>query len=85
MTKRKKIDSMAAIRLSQRISPMLAGHDAATQGGALADLVSIFIAGHHPCEREKQLEVFIDAVKSLIPISELQVFPDGLPSHWKAQ
>jgi hypothetical protein len=78
-------DAPDAIALSQRIRPLLGGHHPGIQGGALADLVSVFIAGHHPAHREQALELFIAAVRSLTPISEQEIFPDGLPEWWKAQ
>jgi hypothetical protein len=71
--------------LSARIRPLLAGYGRERQGAALADLVSFFIAGHHPAEREQVLELFIAAVRSLTPVSERVIFPHGLPKGWKSQ
>jgi len=58
-----------AIALSKTIRPMPAGHDPTMQGAAFAELISMFIAGHHP----EMLAAFINAVRGLVPISEKAV------------
>jgi len=74
-----------ALALSIRIRLLLAGHDGAVQGAVLADLVSIYLVGHHPAVREEALAAFIEAVRQLTPVSEREIFPDGLPKAWKSQ
>jgi hypothetical protein len=61
------------------IRPLLAGKDPAIQGAVLADLLAIFLAGHHPELREDILELHIDAVRELIPVNEAALFPGGDP------
>jgi hypothetical protein len=51
----------------------------------LADLVSLFIAGHHPAFREELLALHIETVRQLIPASEKEIFPDGKPEGWDKQ
>jgi hypothetical protein len=68
--------------LSMKIRPLLAGLSPEVQGGVLADLVSVFIAGHHPELREAMLEMHVDLVRELIPETEKEIFPHGLPEGW---
>ena len=72
-------------RLSKRIRPLLAGHSPEIQGAVLADLVSLFIAGHHPAMREEILALHTEAVRKLIPETEKEIFPDGRPEGWDTQ
>jgi hypothetical protein len=73
------------LRLSRRIRPLLAGHEPQIQGIVLADLVSLFIAGHHPALREEMLALHVDTVRQLIPASEKEIFTDGKPEGWDKQ
>jgi hypothetical protein len=68
--------------LSMKIRPLLAGLSPEVQGGVLADLVSVFIVSHHPELREAMLEMHVDLVRELIPASEKELFPHGLPEGW---
>ena len=70
--------------LSNRIKPLLAGHEPEVQGAALADLVSIFFAGHHPALREESIELWVETMRDLIPESEKEIFPNGKPEGWDA-
>ena len=70
-----------AYELSTRIRPMLAGHGATVQGAVLADLLSFWIAGHHPKIRDEALRLHYEHVRELVPISEKEIFgDDGFPS-----
>jgi hypothetical protein len=40
---------------------------------ALADLVSLFIAGHAPELREPMLELHVETVRALVPASAKQI------------
>jgi hypothetical protein len=64
--------------LSMKIRPLLSGIPPEVQGGVLADLVSVFIVGHHPHLREAMLEMHVDLVRELIPETEKELFPHGL-------
>jgi hypothetical protein len=60
--------------LVMSVKPILAGHDPAVQGGALADLTALWLAGHQAGEdsdavREDLLDMFIDYVRQLIPVN----------------
>lgn len=59
---------------------MLAGRDPGVQAAALVDLVSLFIAGHHPDTREPVLAVFVEGVRSMVPGQAQEMFgPKGWP------
>ena len=59
---------------------LLAGHDPAWQSAVLADLLSLWVAGHRPDVREDVLAMHIELVRKLIPASEMQMFgPAGHP------
>jgi hypothetical protein len=54
-------------RLIDQIKPLLAGHDPAVQGAVLADLLAIWLSGHHPATvREHLLSMHILAVLDLV-------------------
>ena len=65
-----------AVRLARRCYPILAGVEPEIQGAALCDLVARHLAGHVAIGdeeatralREAMLEVFIVAVRQVIPI-----------------
>lgn len=61
---------------------MLAGHDPEWQSAVLADLLSLWVAGHHPQLRQKVLAAHLELVRQLVPASEMQIFgPAGHPGH----
>jgi hypothetical protein len=74
-------------RLVQRIKPILAGHPPEIQGGALADLLSMFIAGHHPALREEVLQQTIKTARDLVAPNEQMIFEahGGKPPGWEKQ
>lgn len=76
-----------ADRIVEAIRPMLAGHPPEVQGAALADLLAIFIAGHHPALREEILAMHIDTVRALIAPNEAAIFErhGGKPEGWEPQ
>ncbi len=63
--------------LVQRIKPILAGHEGSVQGGVLADLLAIWLAGHRDRSsdtgteafREEMLALHIATVRDLIKIN----------------
>jgi hypothetical protein len=69
-------------QISRRIQPMLKGRPAYVQSGILADLLSLWLAGHWPPEvREELLKLFIELVRDLVPESEKELFgPAGHPA-----
>ena len=72
-----------ALDLSRVLGSSLRGRGPLIQGAALADVVSMYIAGHPPEARETVLALHLAAVKKLIPESEKQIFPNGLPDEWR--
>lgn len=66
--------------LVDEIKPLLAGHSPALQGAVLADLVSIWIAGHHPKLRKIMFDMHVMAVPRLVEINDKILFGDeGFP------
>jgi hypothetical protein len=67
------------------IHPALSGQPPEIQGAVLADLLATFIAGHHPALREEILTLHVDAVRTLIPHNELEIFArrGGKPEGWE--
>jgi hypothetical protein len=66
----------------EQIRAILSGKPPELQGAALADLLAIFLAGHHPKLRDEILRLHIETVRNLIPINERELFPDGKPFGW---
>ena len=73
-----------ALALSREIRPFLARRGPELQGAILADLVSVWLAGHAPPLREIILADWIKAVRELIPASEAEIFGDSIrPPGWE--
>jgi hypothetical protein len=72
--------------LVHRIQPILRGRGPELQGAALADLVAMFFAGHHPALREEQITLWIECMRNLIPVNEKELFKHGdKPEGWEKQ
>jgi hypothetical protein len=73
--------------ISQVVRPLLHGHPPEVQGAVLADLLSLFIAGHHPALREEILQEHIKIVRELVGPSEAEIFEQrgGRPQGWEKQ
>lgn len=76
-------ESEEAIELSKQIRPLLAGRDPTVQSAALADLVSLFMAGMFASDakgavseretrkmRETMFQLFCKTVWRLVPVNE---------------
>ena len=63
-----------AQRLVNEIGPMLHGKGPDVQGAVLADLASMWLAGHSPAIREEVMKMHFQAIRDLIPESEKQLF-----------
>lgn len=81
MTNRKR--ALLVQKISRQMMPFLIGKGAAVQSAVLADLLSIWLAGHWPPEeREEMLAEHINLVRKLLPLSERQIFgPEGHPGR----
>lgn len=65
-----------------RIKPMLAGHGTEVQGAVLADLVSLWLAGHEPAGRQGIFALWIKHTLRLVDLSEAEIFgPAGHPAR----
>lgn len=59
--------------LVRQISKLLAGRNPGVIGAALADLTSMWVAGHYPAElRDPLLLGWIETVRGLVPVNEQQ-------------
>lgn len=61
----------AAMRLAKQIYPLLAGRPPEVQGAVLADLLSMWLAGHYrggEALLERLLEHHVAAVKMILPV-----------------
>jgi hypothetical protein len=73
-----------AMTMSRSIQPMLAGLGPDIQGAVLADLVSLYFAGHNPEIREKSIDLWIETMRELIPESEKEIAKwwGDIPGAW---
>jgi hypothetical protein len=83
--------SLQARAVVQQIRPLLAGLRSESQGAILADLLSLWLAGHLvPGSQEETdelrtllLDNHIEAVRALIPSSEQEIL-EGMSTEGKA-
>jgi hypothetical protein len=76
-----KISGPEAAKMLDECSKALVGHETYVQGAVLADLLSMWLAGHNVVGdreatdrlREGLLQEHIQAVRALIPVSEQQI------------
>jgi hypothetical protein len=61
------------------IKPLIAGP--AIQGAALAELLALFVAGHHPAVRDEILFLHISAVRQSMPVAEHELFGGPRPGE----
>lgn len=57
------------------------------QGAALAEIVGMYFAGHHPAMREDAITIWINLMRGLIKINEERLFEymGGKPEGWEPQ
>jgi hypothetical protein len=71
-------DILAEIeRLSHDIGRLLYGKGPDMQGAVLADLCSMWVAGHAPVVRDELMEMHFKAIRELVPESEKQMFGEA--------
>jgi hypothetical protein len=72
------------LQIKRDIERRLHGRPPELQGGALADLVAMFFAGHHPSIRQESMEIWLEAMHSLIAPNERMLFErlGGRPEGW---
>lgn len=70
--------------LIKEIKKLLQGKSPMVQGGALADIVAMYFAGHHPQVREVQFESWMKAMQGLIEVNEEAILDAyGMTDGWK--
>jgi hypothetical protein len=74
--------ALEAHDLVEQIKPLLAGRNPTLLGAVLADLVSMWLAGHFGSAglREELLRLHIQQVRDLIPVNE-QIILEHLEKH----
>lgn len=69
-----------AEKLSEKIKPMLYGKGHMVQGVVLADLVSVWLAGHRPDVRTDVLAQLTVMAAEFVPLAEMKIFG---PKGWR--
>lgn len=62
----KSDDATRVLAIARKIAPLLAGNPPQIQGAVLAELLSLWLAGHHPDIREEVLQLHIMHMRPLI-------------------
>ncbi|HYH41379.1 MAG TPA: hypothetical protein VD867_05320 [Burkholderiales bacterium] len=57
-----------ALRISEACRPLFAGKPPVVQGAALADLVSTWLAGHHPSVRAEAFAMWLQCTSELTAV-----------------
>lgn len=60
--------------LVRRIKPLFAGQGPDLTGVTLAQLLALWLAGHHPSARGRLLALHVGAVRDLTPIADAEIF-----------
>ena len=72
------------LRLSRRCQRILAHQGPNAQGACLVDLVSMYVASHHPALRAQCLDMLVKAVKDMVPASVGELAERGVfPPEWR--
>lgn len=69
--------------LSDQIADIIRGKSAQVQGTALADIVSMHLAGYHPSVRGKMIESWIRLMQQLIEVSLASIAERYGEDPWK--
>ena len=59
--------------VAEQIKPLLANLGPDVQGAVLADLVALFLAGHHPATRDEFAGMWWELAQNLVPVAEAQL------------
>jgi hypothetical protein len=70
------LDPARVAMIVDRIKPHLVGYHPAYQGAAIANLLAIWLSGHHADMRDEMLAMHVATVKELVPVyvAEMGVF-----------
>lgn len=73
--------------LVDQVGWLLHGKGPELQGAALADLVAMYFAGHHPALRQEAIDEWRKCMLDLIPVNEAILFEreGGKPQGWETQ
>jgi hypothetical protein len=79
MTRQKHEDAMELMR---QLSKLLHGRDTDLQAVVLADLVALWLVGHHPSLRDESKGLWLDLLDDLVPIVEEAVLAQAGVTSW---
>jgi hypothetical protein len=57
-------------RIIEQIRPLLAGHNPATQGAVVAELLAIFLGGHPPGMRQEIYDATVEMAVNMIKLHD---------------
>lgn len=80
-----KARALTVAPLVEEIKPILAGQPAEIQGAVIADLLSIYLAGHPEIVRAKVLEMTLRCAQNMLEPNLHIMFPKGIPPEWRRQ
>lgn len=69
MTKETEIGAAKALEIVERIKPLMAGHSPQIQGAVLAELLSMWLAGHPKEMHDTLLEMHLEHMKPLLALN----------------
>ncbi|MCD9817685.1 hypothetical protein [Bradyrhizobium japonicum] len=74
------------MRWSSRSRSILAGQSPEVTGTTIAQLLSIFIAGHAPPLREVSLRLLVECAEGLVPVMVGEMIEAGrAPPEWRRE
>jgi hypothetical protein len=77
-------DLERAVRVAEKIKPLLAGLPPEVQGAVLGQLVAIWSAGHHPSIRDERWRDLVMLIRELTPVEiEIMIEADRVAPEWR--
>jgi len=58
-----------ALEIVEKVKPFFAGHDSVIQGAVLAELTSLWLAGHEPQQRDDLLQMQNTTIRELTTLN----------------
>ena len=75
-----------AEHICNQIVPLLRGQGPDVQGVVLANIVALWLAGHHPALRGEVIKQWSELMHNLVPLAEDDIFGEQVrPEGWEKQ